>query len=213
MRLTLMHATVLAGALLTLPAGALAAEGAASSQAARDGGKGVPEVLGFVEWAMLEDGRIRMKARMDTGAKTSSLHAENIEEFDRDGDRWVRFQIPLGDHDDVPSDGDLKPEDVVLKFERPVRRTVLIKRKGAEPQRRYVVDMDFCIAGTVHTTQFSLADRSAFSYPMLLGRRFMGKDNILIDSSDSFLAKKECKYLPLGKIVREYKDNVVKPRP
>ncbi|MBW4933189.1 ATP-dependent zinc protease family protein [Marinobacter sp. F4206] len=160
----------------------------------------VPETLGFVEWVVMNDTGLRLKARLDTGAKTSSLHAVNVEEFKKDNEEWVKFQLPLGDHEDQPSEGDLEHEDVVLEFERPIHRTVLIKRKGAPSQRRYVVNMEFCIAGTIHETQFSLTDRGNFSYPILLGRRFMRDDNILIDSADSFIAELDCEYNTLEEI-------------
>ena len=168
-----------------------------------------PETLGYVEWVVMQDTRLRLKARLDTGAKTSSLHAVNVEPFERDGDEWVSFQIPLGDHEDQPVEGDLDHEDVILEFERPVERTVLIKRKGAPSQKRYVVLMDFCIAGTTHTTQFSLTDRAKFSYPALLGRRFMRDDNILIDSADSFMAERECAYMSLEELAKVHADSVI----
>lgn len=170
----------------------------------------VPETLGFVEWVVMKDTQLRLKARLDTGAKTSSLHAVNVEEFTRNEERWVSFEIPLGDHEDQPAEGEFKHDDVVIVLERPVRRTVLIKRKGAPSQRRYVVDLEFCIAGTMHTTQFSLTDRGNFSYPVLLGRRFMRDDNILIDSSDSFLASRECEYSSLEELVKEQESRVVR---
>jgi hypothetical protein len=154
----------------------------------------IPETLGFVEWVVMKDTGLRLKARLDTGAKTSSLHAVNVEEFQRDNQEWVSFQIPLGDHEDQPDGGEINHQDVILEFEQPVYRTVLIKRKGADSQRRHVVKMTFCIAGTVHETQFSLADRSNFSYPVLLGRRFMRDDNILVDSANSFIAPNECEF-------------------
>ncbi len=168
-----------------------------------------PETLGYVEWVVMKDTDLRLKARLDTGAKTSSLHAVNIEGFERDGEEWVSFQIPLGDHEDQPTEGELDHDDVILEFERPVERTVLIKRKGAPSQKRYVVMMDFCIAGTTHTTQFSLTDRGKFSYPALLGRRFMRDDNILIDSADSFMAEKECEYITLEELAKRHAENVV----
>ncbi len=164
------------------------------------------ETMGFVEWVVLQDTGLRMKARLDTGAKTSSLHAVNVEPFKKGDEEWVSFQIPLADHqdmDEVKVTGVKKPESVVLEFERPVERTVLVKRKNASSQRRYVVRMDFCIGGSTHETQFSLADRSKFSYPALLGRRFLQDDNILVGSSDSFLAKKKCKYKELPEIVEK----------
>lgn len=172
--------------------------------------KGPPETLGYVEWVVMQDTSLRLKARLDTGAKTSSLHAVNVEPFDKDGEEWVNFQIPLGDHKDQPTEGELEHESVIIELERPVERTVLIKRKGAPSQRRYVVMMDFCIAGTSHTTQFSLTDRGKFSYPVLLGRRFMRDDNILIDSADSFLAERECEYMTLEELVEKHEANVRK---
>lgn len=167
-----------------------------------------PETLGYVEWVVMQDTSLRLKARLDTGAKTSSLHAVNVEPFEKDGQEWVSFQIPLGDHEDQPTEGELDHEDVILEFERPVERTVLVKRKGAPSQKRYVVVMDFCIAGTTHTTQFSLTDRGKFSYPALLGRRFMRDDNILIDSADAFMAEKECEYMTLEELVENYQNQL-----
>ncbi|MEO9525323.1 ATP-dependent zinc protease family protein [Marinobacter alexandrii] len=179
---------------LALPAGAALAE------ASEDSDKSVPETLGFVEWLVMNETSVRLKARLDTGAKTSSLHAVNVEGFKKGDEEWVKFQLPLGDHEDQPSEGSIEHEDVILEFERPVHRTVLIKRKSAPSQRRYVVKMDFCIAGAVHETQFSLTDRGNFKYPVLLGRRFMRDDNILIDSADSFIAERECEYNTLEEI-------------
>lgn len=182
---------------LALPAGGALAE------ASEDSDKSDPETLGFVEWLVMNDTSVRLKARLDTGAKTSSLHAVNVEGFKKGEEEWVKFQLPLGDHEDQPSEGDIEHEDVVLEFERPVHRTVLIKRKSAASQRRYVVKMDFCIAGTMHETQFSLTDRGNFKYPVLLGRRFMRDDNILIDSADSFIAERECEYNTLEEIAAQ----------
>lgn len=163
----------------------------------------VPETLGFVEWVVMRDTGLRLKARLDTGAKTSSLHAVNVEEFERNDQEWVRFQIPLGDHEDQPGGDEIDHEDVILDFEQPVYRTVLIKRKSAESQRRYVVKMKFCIAGTFHKTQFSLTDRSNFSYPVLLGRRFMRDDHILIDSANSFMAVNDCEHNSLETLAKQ----------
>lgn len=160
----------------------------------------VPEKLGFVEWVVLEETGLRLKARLDTGAKTSSLHAINVEPFEKDDEEWVSFQLPLADHQDEDDADGTDLDDVILEFSLPVERTVRIKRKGAPSQRRYVVIMEFCIAGTTHKTEFSLTDRSKFSYPALLGRRFMSDDNILIDSADAFLAGKDCEHKSLAEL-------------
>lgn len=184
-----------------------------AAQSESGAGKRPPETLGFVEWVVMKDTALRLKSRLDTGAKTSSLHAVNIEPFQKDNEEWVSFQIPLGDHEDQPSEGKIEHEDVILEFERPVERTVLIKRKGAPSQRRYVVMMKFCIAGTTHETEFSLTDRGKFSYPVLLGRRFMRDDNILIDSADSFIAERECEHMTLEELVRAHEQQLVEQEP
>lgn len=166
-----------------------------------------PEVLGFVEWIVLKDPELRMKARLDTGALTSSLHAVNVEPFEKDGEEWIRFQVPLDDHHDLDDvEAAQSADSVALTFERPVKRTVGIKRKSAESQERYVVDMEFCIAGNMHETEFSLTDRKNFRYPALLGRRYMREDNVAVDSSRSFLAQKECDYTELKDLVTDHID-------
>lgn len=163
----------------------------------------VPERLGYVEWIVLEETGLRLKARLDTGAKTSSLHAVNIESYEKDDEKWVSFQLPLADHKDQDNDDGEEAEEIILEFNLPVERTVKVKRKGASSQDRYVVNMEFCIAGTSHTTEFSLTDRGKFSYPALLGRRFMSDDNILTDSSDSFLAEKDCEHKTLAELAEK----------
>ncbi|WP_417532203.1 ATP-dependent zinc protease [Marinobacter lipolyticus] len=166
-----------------------------------------PESLGFVEWIVLQDTGLRLKARLDTGAKTSSLHAVNIEPFEKGDEEWVSFQVPLADHrDQEKGENGTDVENVILEFERPVDRTVRIKRKGAPSQRRYVVRMEFCIAGSTHETEFSLADRGRFSYPALLGRRFMSDDNILVTSSESFMAENECEHNNLDELAQNGKN-------
>jgi len=181
-----------------------------SSETKANNNQRPPETLGYVEWVVMHDTNLRLKARLDTGAKTSSLHAVNIQPFERDGEEWVIFQIPLGDHEDQPTEGELEHDEVIIELERPVERTVLIKRKSAPSQKRYVVVLDFCIAGTFHSTQFSLTDRGKFSYPALLGRRFMREDNVLIDSANTFLAQRECEYMTLEELAAKHAEDVIK---
>jgi len=183
----------------------VALAGAPAGAAATEAHSHEAEVMGFVEWVVMSETGIRLKARLDTGAMTSSLHAVNIEPFKKDNEEWVRFELPLGDHKDQPSEGDVEHEEVILEFERPVHRTVLIKRKGADSQRRYVVEMAFCLGGKTHETQFSLTDRGRFSYPVLLGRRFLSTDNILTDSRTSFVVENECEYSTVEELAESHK--------
>ena len=145
------------------------------------------QVLGWVEWVVLEPSNVRFKAKLDSGAETSSLHATDVEPFERNGEQWVRFHVVLTDHKEELDD-DAVTE---LQMERPVTRDVLIKRHDQESERRYVVTLPFCIAGRQQEAEFTLADRGKWTYPVLLGRRFL-EDEVLIDSSDSFLAAAEC---------------------
>lgn len=149
------------------------------------------KLLGFVEQMTLEPVGLRLKARLDTGAQTSSLHSVETEPFKRDGKEWVRFHVPIAEQRSGEEEGSVR----ALVLERPVKRTVLVKRKGAPPQRRYVVELPFCLDGQSYATEFSLTDRTTFLYPALLGRRFL-KDVAVVDPANSYLAKNECEYTP-----------------
>ncbi|MCO6441769.1 MAG: ATP-dependent zinc protease [Nitrococcus mobilis] len=162
-----------------------------------DGGSQSRSLLGWIEWVVLEPQKLRLKARLDTGAKTSSLHAVDVVEFERDGAKWVRFKLPLEAHKE-----DYQGELPTLVYERPVLDTVLIKRKNAHVQPRYVVEMAFCIDGREHEAEFSLADRGNFNYPVLLGRRFLGSV-ALVDPRENFLAQRRCKHASLDELETE----------
>jgi len=139
----------------------------------------VQTVAGWVEHVTLPNHERKLKARLDTGAKTSSIYAKDVDMDERDGDRWVTFTVP----------GDEDGDD--LKLEKKVRRVVRIKRGDDEYDRRYVVDMEVCFNGSIHETQFSLADRSHLNYPMLLGRRFLD-DVALVHSGKSYITDPGC---------------------
>lgn len=159
-------------------------------------------VLGWVEWAVLPPGMVRIKSKLDTGALTSSLHATDIEAFERDGEDWVRFSVPLASHkESVDDDSEVRG----FAMEQPVTRTVLIKRHGAESQRRYVVTLPFCVDGREYETQFSLTDRSDFTYAILFGRRFL-EDHALVDAGESFLATEDCEYAEVGALAEDERE-------
>ncbi|KAB7622808.1 ATP-dependent zinc protease [Alkalilimnicola sp. S0819] len=138
-------------------------------------------VLGWVEYLHVGSTGWRIKAKLDSGANTASMHAENIERFERDGAPWVRFTVDLENH------GKEKRQ----VFERPLARDVLIKNHAGPSDRRPVVEMDFCLGGETHTAEFSLVDRSRFIYPVLLGRRFLA-DVALIDPGNEFVGPGGC---------------------
>ena len=142
---------------------------------------GEPRRMGWLEWSWLEPGHVRLKTKLDTGARTSSLHAEDIETFERDGETWVRFRVPLSDR---PEDTNLE-RDLVL--ERPVVREILVKDHHHAPAPRYVVEIDLCLGNETRPTQGGLADRSRFNYPLLLGRLGM-RGHIMVDPDAKYIA-------------------------
>lgn len=137
---------------------------------------------GWVEKVRLEPHGIPLKAKLDTGAKTSSLHAENIERFSRDGQKWVRFEMTMEDANGDPQQ---------LKLEKRRVRGVRIKEHEGEYDRRSVVEMSFCLGGERYSTEFTLVDRSRFIYPVLLGRRFLA-GFAPVDASKTFTRTLAC---------------------
>lgn len=136
--------------------------------AATAGELGLP-VIGAVEWASVEPGNLRMEARIDTGAETTSIHAENITLVERDGKRYVRFDL-------------LDTESQLVPMEVRLRRRVLIKQHTGEPERRYVVRMWVTLGETRSRIDVTLSDREDFEYPLLIGRNFL-VDAMVVDVS------------------------------
>lgn len=140
-------------------------------------------IAGYVEKITLKPWNLVVKAKLDTGAMTSSINAPDVERFDRDGESWVRFSLEI-----ETVDGELK----TVSVERPVVRQVRIRTAAADdPERRPVVELDLCLNGQPHRAQFTLADRGDLHYPVLLGRRFMS-DVVVIDPAETFLTKATC---------------------
>ncbi len=139
-------------------------------------------LAGWVEKLALKATGDQVKAKLDTGAKTSSINATDIKRFKRDGKSWIRFTL---EYETV------RDEKRSKTLERLIRRNILVKEHEGENDRRAVVDLEFCFAGQWHSTQFSLVDRSKFVYPVLLGRRFL-QEATLIDPASTFLTQPSC---------------------
>ncbi|MBF8223859.1 retropepsin-like aspartic peptidase RloA3 [Halomonas sp. 328] len=139
-------------------------------------------VLGWVEKATLEPWGIEVKAKLDSGALTSSLDAREIETFRRDGERWVRFRLDLEDE----ASGEVISETLEL----PRYRRVRLRGAGGEDSRPVVL-MDICVGGTIYEEQFSLRDRGDMNYPLLLGRRTIGHLGLL-DVTTTFRQRPDC---------------------
>ena len=137
---------------------------------------------GWIEKARIYPGDLVMNAKLDTGAKTSSIHAENVTRFEREGKPWVRFTVK-DDHG----------KSKVL--EREVHRIVKIKRHKREPAERPVIFLGICLGDIYRKTEVNLADRSNYEYELLIGRRFMD-EQLAIDPSSKFLLHTNCQISP-----------------
>lgn len=134
-------------------------------------------ILGEKEWVWLDDANENFHARVDTGATTSSLNARQIEEFERDGKNWVRFDLVY------QQDNEIKEK----KLEAPLIRFVRIRQSSSDKlERRPVVSLRIRIGDLHEKAQFTLTDRSHMQFPILLGREFF-KDLVIVDVSRSYI--------------------------
>lgn len=119
----------------------------------------------------MEPGDVVLEARIDTGAETSSIHAENIQLLEKDGARWVRFSLQAPDSDEE------------IQLERRLHRRILVKQKGGDDyDRRYVVRMWITLGDTRTWLDVSLSDRDDFEFPLLIGRNML-MDAFAVDVS------------------------------
>jgi hypothetical protein len=138
-------------------------------------------LLGRTEWVGLPGIGTYLKARVDSGANTSSLSARDITRFERNGENWVRFKLALNDDDVVV---EAKRDEWI---EAPVERRVrVIQATNGEGDSRPVISLLMTLGPIRENVEFTLNDRSHLSYPVLLGRRFL-LDIALIDVAATYL--------------------------
>ncbi len=133
-------------------------------------------VLGRVEWVTVSSQNIRVKARVDSGAATSSIHAVKIEEKLLDGKKYVQFET---------FDEENKPY-VLLKE---VIKSARIKSATGGMEKRYVVNMKIKIGNQDHDIKVNLTDREHMKYKFLVGRNLL-IGNFVVDVSQSRLLGK-----------------------
>ena len=140
------------------------------------------QAVGWVERVCIYPGGLVFRAKLDTGAKNSSLNASHITEFKRDGEQWVRFQIT-----------DL--HDNTVTIERKVHRVAKIKNNHGRPQERLAVLLGICLGNSYREAEVNLVDRSSFNYQILIGRSFM-RGNVMVDPSKKYTTKPTCSGMP-----------------
>ena len=141
-------------------------------------------LLGWREWvSMPELGIPAIKAKVDTGARTSSLHAFQVETFEEDGRRKVRFGIhPLQ-----------KREDVTLWCETEVIDHRRVSDSGGHREMRYVIHTPVRLGSLLWNVEVTLTDRETMQFRMLLGRTAM-VGRFTVDPESSYLMGRKLRH-------------------
>jgi hypothetical protein len=146
-----------------------------------------PVIVGWVEKVHIDSLDTVFKAKLDTGAQTSSIDAKIIDivkpekDDDDDDDKHGRVIFSVEDNDGK-----------ARTLERRINRYVRIKTKTGGYLRRPVVTMTFCIAGIPIKEEVNLADREHFIYPVLIGRNMLKDGRLVIDASTTFTSDADC---------------------
>lgn len=133
--------------------------------------------MGWREWVALPDlGIARVKAKIDTGARSSAIHAFNLRRFDRDGAPWVRFAI----HPQQRSArGEVQAEAPVLEYRR-------VRSSGGHETNRPVIVTTVLWSSQAWKVELTLAARDAMGFRMLLGRQAI-RGRMVVDPGMSYL--------------------------
>lgn len=134
------------------------------------------KIVGWRELVGLPDLNIeQLRAKIDSGARTSAIHAENQERFDRDDVNWVRFRLPSPDGKQVQI------------LEAPVFDEREIKNTGGLPELRIIIRTTLLIGTHRTRIDVSLADRKNMGFDLILGRTAIRQLRLLIHPGRSFL--------------------------
>jgi hypothetical protein len=134
--------------------------------------------VGWLERVQIYPENLTLRAKLDTGAKTSSLNASNIKEFERQGEKWIRFDVV-----------DRRGKTETL--ERKLIRSIKIKEHNTDPVERPAVQLGICLGNVYQEVEVNLTDRSVFNYPMLIGRNFL-RGAFIVDAAAKFTIKPHC---------------------
>jgi hypothetical protein len=137
-------------------------------------------LAGWREWVQIPSAGVPwIKAKLDTGAQTSSLHASHIAVFERDGADWVRFRVRPWQESGA--------DEVVV--ECPVHDRRRVRSSSGHVQERLVVLLDLVLVGRQVTAEVTLTNRDAMGFRMLIGREAL-RHGFDVTSSRSFLGER-----------------------
>jgi hypothetical protein len=134
-------------------------------------------VIGWIEHIDLPDiGLMNIRTKIDTGARTSALHATQIEQFSRDDVPWVRFHVQITETEDG------------VDIEVPIYDIRHIKNTGGVPEERIVIRTTFQLGGRSWPITVSLTDRASMTFVMIVGRTALKGQNIAVHTRKAHLA-------------------------
>lgn len=136
-------------------------------------------IIGWMEYVDLPDLRLLdLKAKIDTGARTSAIHATDIETFMRGDAEWVRFTTHAthGEED--------------TRLESPVYSKRSIKNTSGVPEERIVIRTKFRLAKRSWTIDLSLTDRGNMTFGLIVGRTALKNHSIAVHTHRALLTQK-----------------------
>ncbi|MGE8497152.1 MAG: ATP-dependent zinc protease [Pseudomonas sp.] len=132
------------------------------------------------EWINLPElGMVGLRAKIDTGASTSSLHASDIQPFQRDGEEWVRFTAHLG--------------TLVQRRHRCEAQLVTVKKiksSNGQAQSRYVIRTQLSLGDRLWQVEFTLACRKTMRYRVLLGSKALIDGQLVVNPALAYVQDK-----------------------
>lgn len=137
-------------------------------------------IIGWREWVGLPDFGIEaIKVKVDTGARSSSLHAFDLHEFIRDGEKWVGFKVhPVQ-----------RKRDVTVDIEARILEYRSVRSSSGKATKRPVIVTQLKLLGITWPVELTLASRDKMGFRMLLGREAF-RDRFLVDAGNSYFGGK-----------------------